>query len=261
MTDADTENFLNETLSGRRTLLHGIFAQDPLAAMRCFHYTVRLVIDTLFNSAQPGSPHPAGIASNTLPGVFGHIAGYLGVVEPQMRKALHIHMLIQLHGFANPVDLLYSGEIAKVFRRMWHFVASICFRSVEGFAAYTKEKAATDILTTLPLLPITKKQRMFLGNIRSEEATNAQLSARGLKSAPAMSCKPRIKFYVPTLYSNATVPAADYAAFAVSEVNTGSIKVGSHVCLPHVCFKGRGCGRLGFCRMLFWHWTQITTKK
>ena len=75
MTAADTENFLNETLSGRRTLLHGIVAQDPLAAMRCFHYTVRLVIETLFNCAQPGSPHPDGIASNTLPGVFGHIAG------------------------------------------------------------------------------------------------------------------------------------------------------------------------------------------
>jgi hypothetical protein len=261
MSDAETETFLNETLLGRKRLLHEIVAQDPLAAMRCFHYTVRLVIETLFNCAQPGAPHPDGVAANTLPGIFGHIAGYLGVVEPQMRKALHIHMLIQLHGFGNPSDLVYSGDIATVFRRMWHFVASISFRSVEGFAAYTNEKAATKILTTIPLLPITGKQRIYLGGTRAKEAIDTQLRARGLESAPPTTDPPRLKHYVPTLYNNATALASDYAAVAVTEVNTGAINTGNHVCLPHVCFKGRGVGKLGFCRMFFWHWTQITTKK
>ena len=85
MSDAETENFLNETLSGRKRLLHEIVAQDPLAAMRCFHYTVRLVIETLFNCAQPGAPHPDGVAANTLPGIFGHrrLLGRCGTTDAQ----------------------------------------------------------------------------------------------------------------------------------------------------------------------------------
>jgi hypothetical protein len=260
MSDFETEQFLHDTLLGRPRLLHEIVAQDPLAATRCFHYTVRLVIETLFNCARPGAPHPDGVAANTLPGIFGHVSGYFGVVEPQMRKALHIHMLIQLHGFGNPEDLINSGDIASLFRRMWHYVASICFRSVEGFAAYTNEASAMDKLKSLPLLPLSNKQLAYLGRVRGEEAMAAQLLARGLDSTPPMTQKTHMKHFMPVSYRNATVPANEYAATAVAEINAGVFKAGNHVCLPHVCFKGRGVGKLGFCRMFFWHWTQVTKK-
>ena len=117
-------------------------AQDPLAATRCFHYTVRAVIATLFNCATPGHCYPDGLPTRAEPGVYGNIAGYLGVVEPQVRKALHLRMLVQLHGFAHPSDIFGSGRLVDVFRRVWSFVASICFRSTEAFAAYTAEPAA-----------------------------------------------------------------------------------------------------------------------
>ena len=38
------------------------------------------------------------------------------------------------------------------------------------------------------------------------------------------------------------------------------LKTGNHICRADVCYKGR-IGKLGFCRMLFWHWVQYTTKK
>ena len=121
--------------------------------------TVKLVIDALLGCGKPFTSYADGIPAHAVPGIFGHISGYLGVVEPQMRKALHIHMLVQLLGFAHPEDLITSGSLASVFRRVWHYVASICFKSVEGFAAYLGDDAATQALKNQPLVPLTPKQR------------------------------------------------------------------------------------------------------
>ena len=123
--DAETEAYLSRLLGEHPRKLHEIVVQDPLAATRCFHYTVRLVIEELFHCAAPGHPYADGLPTKTEPGVFGHIAGYLGVVEPQLRKALHLHMLIQLHGFSHPRDLFTDGRFVARFREMWFFVASI----------------------------------------------------------------------------------------------------------------------------------------
>ena len=59
-----------------------------------FYYTIELVIEELFNCA-PGatsaskSQHMDGIAARLETGIFGSVAGYLGVIEAQMRKMLH----------------------------------------------------------------------------------------------------------------------------------------------------------------------------
>ena len=148
--------------------LHDIAVQDPLAATTCFHYTVRLVIRTLFHCTDPGQPYHDGLATESEPGIFGHVAGYLGVVEPQMRKALHIHMLIQLHGFSHPRDLFADGQFVERCRRMWYFVASICFQSTEAYAEYTKEGSAFQVLRQEPLLSVTQKQRSMIGEVRTK---------------------------------------------------------------------------------------------
>ena len=140
--DAATEAYLEQLLGQHPRRLHEIVVQDPLVAPRCFHYTVRLVIQTLFHCSKPGRPFADCLPCRVEPGVFQHVAGYLGVVEPQMRKSLHFHMLIQLHGFAHPRDLFRDGRFRERFRSMWYFVASICFRSTEAFAAYTGEPGA-----------------------------------------------------------------------------------------------------------------------
>ena len=91
-------------------------------------------------------------------GVFGHVRAFWGVIEPQMRTALHIHMLIQLLRFSHPWDLFQSNTIPETFRRLWYFVASMSFTSTEGYAAYPKTAEAMSALSTQPLLPLTKKQ-------------------------------------------------------------------------------------------------------
>ena len=101
--DAEMQEFFDEIKKERPRLLHEIVAEDPVAVTRAFHMTVRLVIEELENCAPPASAkskpqHYDGIASRCEPGIFGHVAGYLGVVEPQMRKMLHLHKLVQIHG-------------------------------------------------------------------------------------------------------------------------------------------------------------------
>ena len=61
--------------------LHSLVAGNPLAATRCFHWTVRLVIRTLFNCADKLGLSADGVLANEVPGVFGHVRGYFGVVE------------------------------------------------------------------------------------------------------------------------------------------------------------------------------------
>ena len=126
-----------------------------------------------------------------------------------MRKALHVHMLIQLHGFSHPEDLITSGKLADVFRRIWYFVASICFRSVEAFADYLNEPEAMEVLKQQPLIPITKKQSDLLGKNRTAQAIAAQKKARDVVHAPVDNAEQRrVRFYVPTAYSNASVGSA-----------------------------------------------------
>ena len=134
--DEATDAYFTKLLGEHPRRLHEIAVQDPSSAARCFHYTVRLVIATLFHCTKPGRPFADCLPTETEPGIFDHIAGYLGVVEPQLRKALHIHMLLQLLGFADPRDVFADGRFVERFRRMWLFVASICFRSTEAYAAH-----------------------------------------------------------------------------------------------------------------------------
>ena len=121
------------------------------------------MIEQLFHCDRHGKPFPDGLPTKTEPGIFGHLAGYLGVVEPQMRKMLHLHMLIQLHGFRHPEDLFADDSFVDRFRKLWYFVASINFRSKEAYAAYTGEATAIQTLATEPLLSITPKQRSMIG--------------------------------------------------------------------------------------------------
>ena len=90
MSDAAAAAYVSELLRDDVRRLHSLVAANPLAATRCFHWTVRLVIRTLFNCAdKPGSAED-GIPAHCESGVFGHVRAFFGVVEPQMRKAAKV---------------------------------------------------------------------------------------------------------------------------------------------------------------------------
>ena len=56
-TDEEAATYLSDFLREHPRRLHSLVAANPLAATRCFHWTVRLVIQTLFNCAE----HPDGL--------------------------------------------------------------------------------------------------------------------------------------------------------------------------------------------------------
>ena len=53
LSDAETDAYLSELLKDDPLLLHRLVAANPLAATRCFHWTVRIVVRTLFNVIDP----------------------------------------------------------------------------------------------------------------------------------------------------------------------------------------------------------------
>jgi hypothetical protein len=118
-----------------------------------------------------------------------------------------------------------------------------------------------EALRQSPLLPVTPKQRGMVGTVRTNDCIETQYRSRGsdAKSVQAKK-KPVVKYYMPKLYGDRTISAAGWAAAAVVDVLASTLKSGNHVCRNDVCHKGR-IGRLGFCRMMYWHWVQYKGKK
>ena len=259
-TDEEAAEYMNGFLRENPRRLHQLVAQDQSFACRTFHWTVRLVIGELFNCADCPGGHADGVPARAQPGIFGHVRAYLGAVEPQMRKALHMHMLVQLVGYAHPDDMFRKADIAGTFKKYWLFAASICFRSTEAFAAHQNDDAAMEALRQLPLLPHSAKQRGQLGEERVRESVRAQKRGRGLsEEMPNVEKVEDMPFFSSALCADPTVNASTYAAAAVREVHYRTRKSGNHVCKTAVCHKGR-IGKTGFCRMGFHHWSRWATK-
>ena len=260
-TDEELDAYVKDYLRDEPRRLNELVAQNQLAATRCFHWTVRLVIRTLFSCADKPGAHEDNIAANEVPGIFGLVRAYFGVVEPQMRKALHVHMLVQLVGFAHPQDIIGTSILPDTFRRLWFFVASICFRSTESFAHYLGEPAAMATLATKPLLYLTPKQSGMIGPHRVQESYNAQVRARGLSGRPHdRRDVSSLSYFASSTHGAREVSAANWSQQMVSRVFDATRKTGNHVCRADVCHKGR-IGKKGFCRMFYWHWVRCVDER
>ena len=73
--DHATEDYLAKLLGANPRLLHQMAAQDPLAATRCFHHTVRSTIQTLFNCGAPGKCFADALPAQVEPGVLAMLLG------------------------------------------------------------------------------------------------------------------------------------------------------------------------------------------
>ena len=114
--DGETEAYIENVLKDNPRRLHEAVAANPMAATRCFHRTVKLVLRTLFNcEASPGKAAD-GIAAGEEPGLFGYVRGFLGVVEPQMRS----------------VALLWKSFVAGELRRVMRVVTRGGWVGVRG---------------------------------------------------------------------------------------------------------------------------------
>ena len=128
--DDDMARYYNRHRAGNALFFHELATTWPGAAAQCVHWTFRRALTALFNVAEPANHKPErrhvdGIPARCEPGLLGYVAGYLGIVEPQMRLTEHLHMLVQVLGFTSPRHLFAAGAFQDTFRRAWAYFASV----------------------------------------------------------------------------------------------------------------------------------------
>ena len=186
--DDKMREFYEDAKIGNPLIFHKLAAQDPCAAAKAVHRTFRMTLELLFNCSTPANCkknalYADGHPCRCEPGLIGYILGYIGMVEPQMRFTEHIHMLMQVLGFSHPRDFFRGRRFVDMFRRVWAFVASISFRSLEGLARSLGSDSAMTYLQKAPLMTLSKSQLNQVGLERAAETAQAQLTARGHASS------------------------------------------------------------------------------
>ena len=99
----------------------------------------------------------------------------------------------------------------------------------------------------------------MIGPERSKEVMEKQILARGIVQSnleasvqAAPSSKP-FQVRQSQFYADLLLPSADYASRMMEDCYAALSSFGNHTCRPDVCRKGY-LGKIGFCRMMFWHW-------
>ena len=109
--------------------------------------------------------------------------------------------------------------------------------------------------------PMSSSSASPPGIPRVYESQKAQLSARGLQRRPETNTAHSPVSFLPSeAYADPKISPETWAATAVDEVASATLRTGNHVCRSDVCHKGV-TGRKGFCRMFFWHWVRAIGKK
>ncbi len=160
---------LNEIRKTDPRALHEMILDDPVAACECFHTTVRMTLQYLFNStghifkdADSFALPLDDFATQLNPGFAGYLSWHMGVTEPQLRKSLHVHALTGLLGCRDLEELLLRADLARAFVQIWQYVASVYFRSPEAFAAHCGSDEAMTAFASEPLIPLKEAQKEVL---------------------------------------------------------------------------------------------------
>ena len=99
----------------------------------------------------------------------------------------------------------------------------------------------------------------MIGPERSKEIMEKQTLARGVVSNNLETCVQAASSSLPfqpwqsQLYADPLLSSADYASMMMEDCHKALSSYGNHTCRSDVCHKGR-LGKIGFCRMMFWHW-------
>ena len=188
--DDETSAYYERVKRGNASRLHELAVRWPAAAAQCVHWAFDQTIQRLCRCAPAANWKPEEQHIHTMPalcgmpGFLGDGAGYLGMVEPQMRKTEHLHSIWQVLGYEHPRDFFDLGCFAERFRELFSYAASIAFESVEAFAAQCGPGRGMEVLQGAAVMPIRKGQRAKLGAARAAECLQAQYEGRGLAGAP-----------------------------------------------------------------------------
>ena len=113
--DIDLNNFIRHAGPNKDQRATNI-AGDPVAASQFFHFTVKTILEKLFQVWVVGNRVKSGM------GILGRISAYFGVIESQGRGTLHIHMLLWLMNAPTGDEMI---ELLKSEDFRQHIVAYI----------------------------------------------------------------------------------------------------------------------------------------
>jgi|SRR5882762_1364654 hypothetical protein len=138
--DIDLDNF-RRNLGPDATSRSNTVAADPFAAAKFFHFVIDTMLEVLFGisaDSRRGSVHRR-------PGIFGHVAAYIGTVEAQGRGTLHFHTVVWLKGAptASRMKELLAKESFR--RKVAEFIQSNIRSDIGGASArQIKEMTSQD---------------------------------------------------------------------------------------------------------------------
>ena len=105
--------------------------------------------------------------------------------------------------------------------RVWRFVASVCFRSPEAYAASLACPSATAALAQEPFIPVKREQHNMVGQERALAMVREQCLARGVDAEPHMPANQPSRPYesvAPAWLSDATLSGDEWADKAVVHI-------------------------------------------
>ena len=249
-------------------------ASDPVAVSLAFHRHVKLFLVHLLGCNFNAVPAD-GVASSNAGGVFGPVAGYYGVTEPQLRGSLRVHLLVHLYAFSSPEAMLaqLQDNLPLLAEQLLRWASSLMAASLEGVATnITTDEGAQAILSSLQPLPWSARHRQTLqkslGLAWDFDAAETQWHAAAPgeawpASAPWSDPFPDAAFEGssflpwPRRYLLQTPGTAPDAAALLFDLRHSALHCCLHECRPRTCHKGH-LGRLGFCRLGYWHWRDVS---
>ena len=267
----EPDTALHQILS-RINLMH-LVAADPIAVSNAFHKHICLFIEQILGcSCSDAIPHPDGLPSNGH-GPFGAVSGYYGIVEPQLRGSLHLHLLLHLYGFTTAKALLqrFRDALPELTRRLVAWASSVASTSFEAIPRVLALPDPLSSLAALQPLPITASQRPLLqAQLGSTwdfafhesvwyPAHQRPLLAqppwfdprpRELQSAPPFCPWPRSWFR--TLPE--PLPLCEWSRLLLFDLRHATLHCCLHECRARVCYKNNR----KFCRLGFWHWRDVS---
>ena len=254
-----------------------LVATDPVAVTRAFHHHIVTFLTTILGCASSAATLSSdGLASTSGGGIFGPIAAYFGVTEPQLRGSLHLHMLVHVYGFSDIDALLrtFQANLPLLQRVLLQWADSLCQASLESLPSVLGVPEAAATFRHLQPLAYSRAQcdrlvQQLGSNWGFTAAANCWHFA---SSSPTLAESPWFDAFGdavsessphrpwPRQYlapsSSASTPL-EWARMLLFHARHAALYSCLHDCRPRTCHKGK-LGRHGFCRLGFWHWRDIS---
>ncbi|TFY67448.1 hypothetical protein EVJ58_g1608 [Rhodofomes roseus] len=184
-------------------------ASDGFAAAQFFHFTIGLVLETLFGlKVKPGGRLESKV------GVLGHLAAYFGTVECQGRGTLHLHLLLWLKGSPSPTEMREWLRDAAFRERVKAYISANFRASIPGASSSAEVLALPKDAEIAYGRPIHPEQEEYWHDVEALEAVVARtkqlhVCGPGCLVIDRVSRQPRCKRRAPWPLSDEDVVSSD----------------------------------------------------